>query len=367
MRGKQIFGWSLCVASVSLAGACTIEPQGVKVRAIESASSKIKGGPAGLAEAQGLLNLGNPGLALEAFRKIQREQPSADALAGIAASYAAMGRDDLAKANLEAALAFAPQAPELLQSIAVVMDRLELNEEAADARLRASEVVAHPAPEPDAGDAVVLLDRPSEMPRPSASPMEVEVAKDSMPVSTSIPSLPEVRDVIRAVEAAQRLVESQQLSSSVTVKLPPARMASTMTQSSTPRLERLSPREVALVTNAKPFWAPRILKRAQTSFADSRWTPLRAGTAVPNIRLLNAARVHGLASAARSGLVRHGWRKIEVGDYAGVRSRSMVLYPADKQRIGKSLARHFGIASAQSKGRTVTIILGRDLVTRLHG
>ena len=383
-RGTHIT-WPLCLAGLSLASACTTENQGIKVRAIESASSKIKGGPAGLAEAQGLLNLGNPGLALEAFRKVLREQPSAEALAGIAACYAAMGRDDLAKANLEAALAFAPKAPELLQSVAVVMDRLDLKEEAATARHQAVEVAAQPAAAPTAVAAAapttvpaavpkaeraeppVVLAQPSPPPRPPAPPIKLDIAVD--PIATSIASVPDVRDVVRAVAEARRLVETQNLSASVTVKLPAARMASAApaTVQAAPRLERISPREVALVTTAKPLWAPTTLKRTQASLSGPRWTPLRYGSAEPNIRLLNAARIQGLASAARSGLVQRGWRRIEVGDHAAVRARSIVLYPADKRRIGTSLARHFGIASAQSPGRTVTIILGRDFANRRHG
>ena len=54
-----------------------------------------------LADAAAQLALGNVGLALEGFRKALREQPdSADAYAGIANCYEAMGRFDLARTEL---------------------------------------------------------------------------------------------------------------------------------------------------------------------------------------------------------------------------------------------------------------------------
>ena len=180
-------------------------------------------------------------------------------------------------------------------------------------------------------------------------------------------ALPDDRDVARAVAEARRLVETQKLTSTITVKLPPARVAMPTPRQASPRLERLSPKEVALVTSDKPYWAPRRDNRAQTALVDTRWKPLHGQASVPNIRLLNAARVQGLASAARSSLLQRGWRKIEVGDHASVRTHSVVLYPADKQRIGQSLAKHFGIDSAQSKVRTVTVILGRDRAARRYG
>ena len=68
-----------------------------------------------LAEARVQLALGNPGLALEAFRKVLRtEGDSAARSPASPASYAAMGRYDLARSNYEAALALAPHDPALV-------------------------------------------------------------------------------------------------------------------------------------------------------------------------------------------------------------------------------------------------------------
>jgi LytR cell envelope-related transcriptional attenuator len=361
-RGK-VAVWSCCAVGALLAGACATAPAGVEIRAIDSASSRIKGGSTALAEAQGLLNLGNPGLALEAFRKIQREQPSADALAGIAACYVAMGRDDLAKTNFEAALAMSPRSAELLQSVALVMDRLGLKDEADSARMQAKLALAHAASTspPNVADAKAEEVAVASV-EPPAVPQAEAVSQHSGPsVEKPVPGT-----VAEAVEEARRFVKERNLSSSVTVKLPPARMASAVTPPA-PRLERLSPTEVALVTTATPFWAPIAVERRKTAFADSRWVPLRASSDRPNIKLFNAARVQGLAAAARNGLIQRGWRKIEIGDYADLRKTSVVLYPPGKERIGKSLARHFGIPAAPTKGGTLTVVLGRDSAAHLRG
>ncbi|MGH6658315.1 MAG: LytR C-terminal domain-containing protein [Sphingomicrobium sp.] len=361
-------GWLLCASGTLLATGCTGDTRGIKVRAIESASSKIRGGPAALAEAQGLLNLGNPGLALEAFRKAQREQPGADALAGIAACYVAMGRDDLAKTNLEAALALAPQSPELLRSIALVMDRLGLKVEAANAQQQARDVLTQPAPPAVESVATIMVESPLDPQGLSAPSLDIDVAMTSQPITpATAPDLLDDRVVARAVAEAQHLVETEHLTSSVSVKLPPARTAVPRHPPTSPRLERLSGKEVALVTSNRPFWAPRLDKRSETALVNSRWKPLPGGPSVPNIRLLNAARVQGFAGAARSRLLERGWRKIEIGDFAEVRVRSVVLYPANKRKIGTSLARHFGIASAQSNGPTVTVLLGRDIARPRNG
>src|SRR5205814_8466018 len=92
-----------------------------------------------LAEAQSMLALGSVGLALEAFRRIQRQQPnSADALAGIASCYAAMGRYDLARSNDEAALALAPTSPALLNALADALDHQGKGDQAEAARADAA-------------------------------------------------------------------------------------------------------------------------------------------------------------------------------------------------------------------------------------
>ena len=311
---------SLYATSLIVLAGCT-GTGNLEIRAVESSSGKIKGGPDALAEAHALLRLGNPGLALEAFRKIQRDHPSADALSGIAASYTAMGRDDLAKANLEAALALKPESPELLTSVATVMDRLGLDEEASAARVQSRMVVA--------------------------------------PATSTVPT---------PLERAVAAVRDDQTQPRVTVsRAPTPRPSEQVAQTSAPRLERLSSREITLITSTKPFWAPLAAKPAKTAYSDPRWTKLEPSAVAPNIRILNAARVQGLANSSRAGLAELGWRRIDVGDNARVEERSVVLYPAGKEKIATALARHFGVEAVRSDGPMVTVVLGRDLAGKPGG
>ena len=357
--GVRQLGWPILVVGASLLTGCVTQSDGFKARAVESASSRIKGGSNALVEAQGLLSVGNPGLALEAFRNIQREQPSAEALAGIAACYVAMGRDDLAKTNLERALALAPRSAELLRAIALVMDRLGMDAESANARLQADEIMA----------ATEQADAPDLSPTPHATPPAAATVvsekllaaqPDDRPPASGVAQ----RAIAEVAKEIHRLVKPEGSATSITVSLPPL-PALPKERYARPRIERLSAKEVALVTTGKPYWPQAALKRKQASADDPRWSRARTASATPNVRLLNAARAEGLASAARAGLTERGWRRIEIGDHTDVRARSLVLYPAGKRRIGMSLARHFGIAAAQSRGETVTILLGRDVVSRL--
>lgn len=137
-RGGRIFLAGGCLA---LAG-CAATDQ-VQVRPIADPAAKYRYGGGLLAEARGQLALGNAGLALETFRKLQREQPaSADAFAGIAACYAVMGRYDLARANYEFALAYAPNDPMLLYALASSLDRLGKGDQAGQVRAEASRLTA---------------------------------------------------------------------------------------------------------------------------------------------------------------------------------------------------------------------------------
>ena len=95
IRGGKI----LLMSSGLAAASCGID-HNVEVRAIPQPGAKWQYGGGLLADARAQLALGSVGLALESFRKLQREQPeSADTYAGIAACYATMGRYDLARAN----------------------------------------------------------------------------------------------------------------------------------------------------------------------------------------------------------------------------------------------------------------------------
>jgi hypothetical protein len=128
-----------------------------------------------------------------------------------------------------------------------------------------------------------------------------------------------------------------------------------------PRLERLSLREVELITVSGPQWRALTVGRTQRS-ATVRFIPLRQAAARPaGVRLLNAARVDRLAARTRTYLSGRGWRAISIGDAPAVRLRSVIFYPADKRRMAERLSTQFGFAIVQRSGaRQVTILLGRD-------
>lgn len=460
MKAKLTIG----LPAAMLAAGCATQPESVEIRAVGTRSASLQSGAAGLAEAGAMLRLGNAGLALEAFRKVHRETPSSESLAGIAACYVAMGRDDLAKTNYEAALALAPSNPTYLVAVSQVMDRLGLRAEAAMARAQARalapvvapaaqgvavELAAKPAavsvppplrtaefrPTRAADKSALLLGpraEPSQAaPRAIAKPVsppvvgpKVAIAKPSplvdpapsrfvmrpsqvamtsvqmaptlgvgnfsMPAEVALPqpepepvaAAPEPAEpqaapvnpepVAMAVAEARKLVEDQQLGASITVKLPVARPAKAKPKEAVlatfgnPRLERLSPGVVALVTTPAPLWAARTV--AQTRISTTvRWVPVRHASVTPNIRLLNAARVEGVAAAARNVLTDRGWRKIEIGDHAEIRLRSIVLYPPERRRLAKSLAAQFGIEAREAKGGPLTVLLGRDMRGRIRG
>jgi hypothetical protein len=123
----------------------------------------------------------------------------------------------------------------------------------------------------------------------------------------------------------------------------------------------LSLGEVALFTTDEPRWRPQVVARTAQS-TTVRWVPLRTASARrPNVRLLNAARSQGLAARTRNVLLGRGWRLIDIGDAAEVRATSLVIYPASRKALGRSLAAQFGFRSAiTSKSDQLVVLLGRD-------
>src|SRR5205085_12079141 len=128
-----------------------------------------------------------------------------------------------------------------------------------------------------------------------------------------------------------------------------------------PRLERLSLGEVALVSRGESRWASLVVKQDQRS-ATVRFVPLRqANLRFASVRLLNAARLQGLAAQTRMTLLDRGWRGIAIGDATAPRQQSLVLYPVHRRLTALSLARQFGIKATQrTSGREITVLLGRD-------
>jgi len=163
------------------------------------------------------------------------------------------------------------------------------------------------------------------------------------------------------------------LASTITAPLPPARpaqpdkptpkstMPAVLTEATGPRMERMSSGEVMLVTTGRSPWRPQGSPQVLAS-ASVRWIPLGNAAVTPNVQVVNAARRQGIARSARSVLLDRGWRRIAVGDATEIRQKSVVLYPKNRSALGRSLARQFGIASRESNGDRVLLVLGQDAV-----
>ena len=406
----------ILLTGLALAG-CAATSGKLEIKPIADAGEKFRHGNVDVAAARGQLALGNVGLALEAFRRINRDGPGdPTALAGIGDCYASMGRFDLAQSNYESALAMAPRDPALLLGLARVFERegdvargVELRAEAARAQLPAAAPTAVPAqitaqamapvaPPRDVpwvksahvGSVTVQLPKPRPADRLAAdeSRMHVQVAQLVVPsapapsVTFAVPpvrpapsatlALPPSRPVPAAgrVQLAQ-LVAPSAPAPSVTLALPPARpapgdggeqpvkMAAALAVPQPVRIERISPREVMLVTSGRSLWKPQIVSRTLAS-TTVRWVPLRGSATPPNVQVLNAARRQGLAASARSVLVDRGWRRIAIGNASDQRETSIVLYPKSRAALGRSLAAQFGIGSQLSEGEVLVLVLGRD-------
>jgi len=361
----------LLVASLAAAG-CASEPGTVEVRPIADPGSKLRPGDGLLADAKGQFALGNVGLALEGFRKAARENPdSADAVAGMGLCYDAMGRYDLAQAKYEAALALAPRNPKLLAALAGSLDRQGDRDGAAQVRNEIALLAAASA----VLDQAVADAEPAPAPLAPAQSVTVSLPPaQSVTVALPPPQLATNADVALAgTSRIERMNGAALAASNVYVAMPdeppaariPAPRLAERAQvdlraTAEPRLERLSFGEVALVTIRAPLWRGQVMTRSPQSVT-VRWVPLQTASARPNIRLLNAARRQGLAARNREYLLARGWRKIEIGDSAEVREQSVVLYPAARQALGRSLAAQFGFrARASDNGNVLVILLGRD-------
>jgi hypothetical protein len=146
---------------------------------------------------------------------------------------------------------------------------------------------------------------------------------------------------------------------SVTVALAPPRSAPVAVEhpAAALRLERLSLREVALVTGPEPKWEARAVTRTATSTTIhfERKPQLQ-------VTLLNAARVQGLAARTRAYLAMRGFSSARIGDAPSVRKQSAILYTAADAPRAQRLAAQFGFELERHTGGAggLTILLGRD-------
>ncbi|HET9334852.1 MAG TPA: LytR C-terminal domain-containing protein [Sphingomicrobium sp.] len=262
-----------------------------------------------VAEANAQLALGNVGLAIEAYRKALRAQPdSVEAMAGLATCYDRMGRYDLSRRHYEMALAVAPADTDLYLLFAQSLEAQGQRDEAARVKTElAARVVAPEASREVPGSVPVL-------PPPPAQSVTVALAPPpSAPVAVERPS--------------------------------------------GVRLERISMREVALVTTPEPRWQAKTVTRTATS------TTIRFDKKPEaRVTLLNAARVQGLAARTRVYLAGRGFSGARIGDAPAVRRQSAIVYASPDSRRAERLAAQFGFAleRRESARAGLVILLGRD-------
>ena len=413
MRGGTKF---LASSAVLILTACGGESGKLEIRSTPTALAPGKK-PVSFRVAEGhqQMAMNNVALALESYRRALYEDPnSVDAHAGIAAAYDRMGRYDLSRRSYEAALAIEPGNTTVLAMLAASLD--QQGKPAAAMAVR-NEIKQRMAAEAPAAPTAVVADVELVLPKPDLTAALPALA--SSPISVSLGSIAPVAvaaafapDEPATVKVAQALptvtapnpdaqAEITAPAKSVTVKLPPAaprqvaafappasapaapqpaplpkaspaivealakaRRAEAAIPVATgrgPRLERTSLGEVALITTNAPQWASLVVKQDQRS-TTVRFVPLKEARAkFASVKLLNAARVQGLAAKARSTLIDRGWRSLAIGDADAIRARSLVLYPAHRRATGLSLARQFGFeAIEKATGKEITVLLGRD-------
>lgn len=247
-------------------------------------------------------------------------------------------------------------------------DRLTMDSSAA--RLQLAQATATIRLGPAAADAVASATQPAHAALPETVP-EPHVPLRST-ISVALPSA-RPTDRLGAGTAAARSKLAQAAFTTplqlVAPSAPPpeprpaplksADMPVTLAEAGGPRIERISPGEVMLVTTGRPLW--RSPAAAQSLASNTvRWIPLGNASVKPNVQVLNAARREGIARSARAVLLDRGWRRIQVADAPIVREKSVVLYPRSRPALGRSLAAQFGVSAQASNVAFPTLLLGRD-------
>ncbi|WP_114226878.1 MULTISPECIES: LytR C-terminal domain-containing protein [Sphingomonas] len=285
---------------VLLAGCAAQHP--IAVRSVASSAAAVAR-PTGerIDYADGQLALGNVALALESYRRANRERPdSVAALVGMADCYDRMERFDLSQRYLQNALALRPTDRGLLTRLATSRERAGDTVGAAALRQEASV----------RGETAVTV---ALAPAPVAPPQRADLPPPA---------------------------------SSVTVALLPPTPPELPERRTGPRLERLSLAEIALVTGPPVQW---------------RDLAARPDEAPASIRILNAARAQGLAAQTRARLRQLGWRGMEIGDAPAVQAKTAIFYPAARRGTAERLGRQLGVAALHpATGGELVMLLGRD-------
>jgi len=292
----------LMVSAAAVLGLSACASPQLEIREVGSAHRDLSDGTSDGRVALGLtqLAMGNVGLALETFRRAAREDPqSYRAQQGLAECYLQLGKPELARRSLEQAMALRPDVPELYRALAAAAQ----------------------------GEG-----KPAE-----AAALRREAAARANPAAPVAPVLP---SPVRSTESAVVAVRDE----------PPAVMASLSPEplaDKGPRLVRLSLGEVALMT------------RPGSPFAGVRHTA--DSTVHAPLRILNAARVQGIAARTRSLLASKGVGRADIGDAPDRRQHSELRYARGEAARAQTLASKlpFKVLMIERDG-PLTLLVGRN-------
>ncbi len=376
MRNATTF---ICL--VGAIGATSCSTGELNVRPIKTALS-TGSQPADFRVAEGYaqLALGNVGLAIEAYRKALREQPqSVEAMIGLATCYDRMGRADLSRRQYEMALAVDPANTEIYSLFAQSLEAQGQRDEAARVKTELAARVAAPEASREVPGSVPVLPPPPAqsvtvaLAPPRSAPVAVERPEAMVPTALAPVTLAQPKAVTTKpstpTQENRPMALAPKSSASASIERPvvlaprpsaPASIARVFVErpaGAGMRLERLSLREVALVTRSEPRWEAKTVARTATS------TTIRfEKKAQPAVILLNAARVQGLAARTRAYLAGRGFAAAKIGNAPAVRQRSTIVYGATDAERAERLAAQFGFALERRAGtrQGVIILLGRD-------
>jgi len=367
-----------CAVALLLTG-CTGSEGKLAIRALPaSPSMSVKPVSDRVAEARGHLVLNNVALALEGFRKAQRDEPgSTDALLGIATCYDRMGRFELSRRYYEMALALAPTDSTILNALAGSLDaqgrRAEAREVRSELAVRSmvAEQNAVSLAKPDVTkDVSVRLHATGSHSITVALPPAAPAARQPLtePVATAQAKTFSGNASSASPAARQPLAEPIATAQVKPVTANAARadvapIPETRAANSGPRLERMSLGEVALVTTAAPRWRGEVVRQTARS-TTVRFVPIQSASREVSVRLLNAARRQGLAARTRMALNGKGWKSVSIGDAARVRQRSLILYSRSNAQAARRLAveLRLGLAREPRPG-PLTVLLGSDAIS----
>lgn len=301
----------LLLAAALLAGVAGCAAPKLEIREVGSQHVAQKGETTSGRVALGMsqLAMGNVGLALESFRRAVREDPNShQALLGLAECYLQMGKPALARRSVEQALALRPDVPHLYRALAAAAEGEGKPLEAAQLRKEAElRTIAPAAPPP-----------PPAAPATPAAPAAVAIARPKPP---------------QAMPPASTVT--------VDLTLEPLRYKG-------PRMVRLSMGEVALVTKPdSPFG--HVVERAGDT------------TIHAPLRILNAARVEGIAARTRKLLAAKGAGAADIGDAPRRQGHSELRFAAgDSDRARKVAAKlPFKVMLVERDGPMV-LLVGRN-------